>query len=172
MRSVWAQKCQAELLTVIYCPLVYDSLLSDYYLILHSHQKVSCLKSGVEFGMNDIFYEFKYLHHFEGSLTFGVNVVLSYYWRLATAQNLLWLQISKFDFQMIVTGWWTSSNNTSFGCKRKTRTFRMEWKRPPPPPPPPSLDDTSELTLSGKMPGRIITDNNVVSSGWRSSKKV
>ena len=33
------------------------------------------------------------------------------------------------------------------------------------PPPPPSLDDTSELTLSGKMLGRIITDNNVVSSG-------
>ena len=33
------------------------------------------------------------------------------------------------------------------------------------PTPPPSLDDTSELTLSGKMPGRIITDNNVVSSG-------
>ena len=79
MRSVSAQKCQAELLTVILCPLVYDSLLSDYYLIMHSHLKVSCLKSGVEFGMNDIFYEFKYLHHFEGSLTFGVNVVLTYY---------------------------------------------------------------------------------------------
>ena len=34
---------------------------------------------------------------------------------------------------------------------------------------PPSLDNTSELTLGGKMPGRIITDNNVVSSGWRST---
>ena len=156
MRSGWVQKCQAELLTVILCPLVYDSLLSDYYLILHSHQKVSCLKSGIELGMNDIFYEFKYLHHFEGSLTFGVNVVLTYYWRLVTAQNLLWLQISKFDFHMIVTGWWTSS--------KKTGASAVKQK-----PAPPSLDDTSELTLSGKMPGRIITDNNVVSSGWRST---
>ena len=25
--------------------------------------------------MNDIFYEFKYLHHFQDSLTFGVNAV-------------------------------------------------------------------------------------------------
>ena len=33
-------------------------------LILHSHQKLSCLKSGVEFDMNDILNEFKYLHHF------------------------------------------------------------------------------------------------------------
>ena len=39
----------------------------------------------------------------------------------------------------------------------------------PPPLPLSSLDDTSELTFSGKMPGRIITDNNVVSSGWRST---
>ena len=37
-------------------------------LILHSHQKLSCLKSGVEFDMSDIFYEFKYLHHFYESL--------------------------------------------------------------------------------------------------------
>ena len=27
-------------------------------------KELSCLKSGVEFDMNDIFYEFKYLHHF------------------------------------------------------------------------------------------------------------
>ena len=27
-------------------------------------KKLSRLKSGVEFDMNDIFYEFKYLHHF------------------------------------------------------------------------------------------------------------
>ena len=26
--------------------------------------------------MNDIFHEFEYLHHFEDSLTFGVNAVL------------------------------------------------------------------------------------------------
>ena len=30
------------------------------YLILHSHQKLSCLRSGVEFDTNEIFYEFKY----------------------------------------------------------------------------------------------------------------
>ena len=27
-------------------------------------KKLSCLKSGVEFDMNDILHEFKYLHHF------------------------------------------------------------------------------------------------------------
>ena len=32
-----------------------------YYI--HS-KKLNCLRSGVEFDMNDIFYEFKYLHHF------------------------------------------------------------------------------------------------------------
>ena len=37
---------------------------------------LNCLRSGVEFDMNDIFYEFKRLHHFQDSLTFGVNVVL------------------------------------------------------------------------------------------------
>ena len=37
---------------------------------------LSCLRSGVEFDMNGIFYEFKYLHHFKDSLTFGVNAVL------------------------------------------------------------------------------------------------
>ena len=42
-------------------------------LIPHSHQKLSCLKSGAEFDMNDILYEFKNLHHFKDSLTFGVN---------------------------------------------------------------------------------------------------
>ena len=54
----------------------------------------------------------------------------------------------------------------------KGKPARSVWNGsapPPPPPPPSSLDDTSELTLSGKMPGRIITDNNVVSSGWRST---
>ena len=34
------------------------------------------VKSGVEFDMNDIFYEFKYLHHFQDGLTFGVKAVL------------------------------------------------------------------------------------------------
>ena len=34
----------------------------DLYCI-HT-KKLSCLRSGVEFDMNDIFYEFKYLHHF------------------------------------------------------------------------------------------------------------
>ena len=49
----------------------------------------------------------------------------------------------------------------------KEKPARSVWNGSahPPPPPPPSLDDTSELTLSGKMPGRIITDNDVVSSG-------
>ena len=36
---------------------------------------LSCLKSGVEFDMNDILYEFKNLHHFLDSLTSGVNAV-------------------------------------------------------------------------------------------------
>ena len=27
-------------------------------------KKLHCLRSGVEFDMNDIFYEFKYFHHF------------------------------------------------------------------------------------------------------------
>ena len=36
-------------------------------------KKLSCLKSGVEFDMNDILYEFKDLHHFKDSLTFGVK---------------------------------------------------------------------------------------------------
>ena len=40
-------------------------------------KKLSCLISGVEFDMNDIFYEFKYLHHFLDSLSFGVNPVLN-----------------------------------------------------------------------------------------------
>ena len=35
---------------------------SDLYCI-HT-KKLSCLKSGVEFDMNDILYEFKNLHHF------------------------------------------------------------------------------------------------------------
>ena len=39
-------------------------------------KKLSCLKSGVEFDMNDILYEFKNLHHFKDSLTFGVKAVL------------------------------------------------------------------------------------------------
>ena len=47
---------------------------NDLYCI-HT-KKLSCLRSGVEFDMNDIFYEFKYLHHFLDSLTFGVNAVL------------------------------------------------------------------------------------------------
>ena len=51
--------------------------LQTLNLILHSHQKLSCLKSGVEFDMNDILYEFKNLHHFQDSLTFGVKAVLN-----------------------------------------------------------------------------------------------
>ena len=38
-------------------------------IILHSHQKLSCLKSVVEFDMNDILYEFKNLHHFYTNYT-------------------------------------------------------------------------------------------------------
>ena len=38
-------------------------------------KKLSCLKSGLEFDMNDILYEFKNLHHFQDSLTFGVKAV-------------------------------------------------------------------------------------------------
>ena len=38
-------------------------------------KKLSCLKSGVKFDMNDILYEFKNLHHFQDNLTFGVNEV-------------------------------------------------------------------------------------------------
>ena len=34
----------------------------DWYCIYT--KKLSCLKSGVEFDMNDILYEFKNLHHF------------------------------------------------------------------------------------------------------------
>ena len=41
-------------------------------------KKLSCFKSGVEFDMNDILYEFKNLHHFKDSLTFGVNTVLDF----------------------------------------------------------------------------------------------
>ena len=36
--------------------------IADLYCI-HT-KKLTCLKSGVEFDMNDILYEFKYLHHF------------------------------------------------------------------------------------------------------------
>ena len=45
-----------------------------YLYCIHT-KKLSCLKSGVEFDMNDILYEFKNLHHFKDSLTFGVKVV-------------------------------------------------------------------------------------------------
>ena len=45
----------------------------DLYCI--QTKNLSCLKSGVEFDMNDIFYEFKYLHHFYDSLMFGVNAL-------------------------------------------------------------------------------------------------
>ena len=39
-------------------------------------KKLSCLKSGAEFDMNDSLYEFKNLHHFKDSLTFGVKAVI------------------------------------------------------------------------------------------------
>ena len=46
--------------------LILDPEIAHQKIILHSHQnkKLSCLKSGVEFDMNDILYEFKNLHHF------------------------------------------------------------------------------------------------------------
>ena len=37
--------------------------LTVYLYCIHT-KKLSCLKSGVEFDMNDILYEFKNLHHF------------------------------------------------------------------------------------------------------------
>ena len=40
-------------------------------------KKLSCLKSCVEFDMNDILYEIKNLHYFKDSLTFGVKAVLT-----------------------------------------------------------------------------------------------
>ena len=39
------------------------NLERDVLHCIHT-KKLSCLRSGVEFDMNDIFYEFKYLHHF------------------------------------------------------------------------------------------------------------
>ena len=49
----------------------------DFEILYCIHtKKLSCLKSGVEFDMNDILYEFKNLHHFKDSLTFGVKAVL------------------------------------------------------------------------------------------------
>ena len=39
------------------------SMLESNLYCIHT-KKLSCLKSGVEFVMNDNLYEFKYLHHF------------------------------------------------------------------------------------------------------------
>ena len=39
------------------------NLPSCFLYCIHT-KKLSCLKSGVEFDMNDILYEFKNLHHF------------------------------------------------------------------------------------------------------------
>ena len=41
-----------------------DSLKKNAVLYCIHTKKLSCLKSGVEFDMNDILYEFKNLHHF------------------------------------------------------------------------------------------------------------
>ena len=46
-----------------------------YLYCIHT-KKLSCLESGAGFDMNDIFYDFKSLHHFQDRLTFGVNAVL------------------------------------------------------------------------------------------------
>ena len=54
--------------------LIMNNTLSRLYCI-HT-KKLSCLKSGAESDMNDILYEFKNLHHFYDSLTFGVKAVL------------------------------------------------------------------------------------------------
>ena len=51
------------------------ALKCDLYCI-HT-KKLSRLKSGEDFDVNDMFYEFKYLHHFWDRLTFGVNAVLA-----------------------------------------------------------------------------------------------
>ena len=40
-----------------------NMLLSEFSYCIHT-KKLSCLKSGVEFDMNDILYEFKNLRHF------------------------------------------------------------------------------------------------------------
>ena len=41
------------------------TLLAEKRFLYCIHtKKLSCLKSGVEFDMNDILYEFKNLHHF------------------------------------------------------------------------------------------------------------
>ena len=50
--------------------------MQSYALHCIHTKKLNCLKSGVEFDMNDILYEFKNLHHFKDSLTFGVKAVL------------------------------------------------------------------------------------------------
>ena len=52
-------------------------MFTDYIYCIHT-KTLSCLRSSVEFDMNDIFYEFKYSHHFQESLPFGVNAVLNY----------------------------------------------------------------------------------------------
>ena len=57
-------------------------------------KKLSCLKSGVEFDMNDILYEFKNLHHFEDSLTFGVKAVLVHTFRVS--------QLRKTEFFVLI----------------------------------------------------------------------
>ena len=48
-KALWLTPSQLEFLNLWYC--------------IHT-KKLSCLKSGVEFDMNDILYEFKSLHHF------------------------------------------------------------------------------------------------------------
>ena len=56
--------------------LAFVTSLTDCKLYCIHTKKLSCLKSGVEFDMNDILYEFKNLHHFKDSLIFGVKAVL------------------------------------------------------------------------------------------------
>ena len=43
--------------------MIHKKTGASFLYCIHT-KKLSCLKSGVEFDMNDNLYEFKYLHHF------------------------------------------------------------------------------------------------------------
>ena len=55
--------CATEDKTVIVVVPSYRSVSRNLLYCIHT-KKLSCLKSGVEFDMNDNLYEFKYLDHF------------------------------------------------------------------------------------------------------------
>ena len=59
--------------------------------------------------MNDNFYEFKYLHHFLDSLTFGVNAVLRYLILDQEIELALTSKISSLCFLYQISHLWGSS---------------------------------------------------------------